>query len=89
MTNIIQELDVWNVLVNETAGNELLFIFLTLLVVGYAASKFKLSDFATILVLMVFGILFSTFFSSLLIITLYALGIMITYYLIRFINPRT
>ena len=87
-TNIIAEMDLWNLLVNNFAGNEYVFLLFALLVVGIVAAKFRFSSFITYLVLIIFGVLMAGFFSSVLILTIYAIGVMITFFLLKIISGK-
>ncbi|MEM4245583.1 MAG: hypothetical protein QXR60_05275 [Candidatus Nanoarchaeia archaeon] len=88
MNTIIDAFDLWNVLVNEVAGSPYVFIALALLFIGFVAAKYRFSDNALIMVLLVFGLAFARFFPSILGILIYSLAAMITFYLLKIVNAR-
>lgn len=89
MTNLVTTFDLWNVLVRDVSGSQIIFIFLSLLFIGYLASKFRMTNFITLMIMMVWGIMMSAFFHGLLIIVIYVLGALIAFFLLKIIKPTT
>jgi len=54
-------LDIWNILVNEVAGSVTLFMILSLVVINYAAVKFRFPNVALIMIDAIFIIIISAY----------------------------
>lgn len=63
----VNPLDLWDLLRNQIAGNDFIFIAFSLLLITILAAKLRVPNNTLILLLVIYGLIISYFFTSVLI----------------------
>ena len=79
MVNTATYLNLYDLFVNQIAGNVVLFIFLSFAVIAFFAEKFKFPNMVTLTMFIVFAIMVSVVSQSLLIIVSLVVGLFLAW----------
>lgn len=79
-------LNLWDVFINEIAGTFPIFLALAFFMIAIACAKMKIPDRATFMIFIIFSLLMSPFFNTLLILTMLAVSFSFSYAIGKFIG---
>lgn len=79
-------LDLYELFVNQIAGGEAIFIFLSFAILAIASARLRLPNMVTIVIFAVYGVFISAFFQSVLAITITLVGMFFAFMLGRLIK---
>ena len=68
-------LDMYDLLVNEVAGDWVIFIFMSYVFIAFAAAHLRFPNIVTIMILVLWSLMMSAFFESILPIILLLIGL--------------
>jgi hypothetical protein len=68
-------LDLYDLLVNDVAGHEVVFIFMSYLAIAWGAAWLRFPNIVTIMIMALWSLLMSAYFSSILPLVLLAVGL--------------
>ena len=74
--------------INQIAGNEIVFIFLSFIILAILCAKFRFPNIVTMFVFIAYALIMSSQLPILLAITLLIVGILTSFGLSRIISPR-
>ena len=66
--------DWYDLLVNQVAGNGVIFIFVSIAIITFAALRFKFNNMITLTILCLWSLLMSVYFQAMLPITVFIIG---------------
>ena len=81
MVNQNTYLDLWDFFINKIVGGEniIIFIGLSYIVIAFVAAKLRFPNIVTLAMFATYSIIISVFFQSILVITLFIIGIVIAF----------
>jgi len=83
---VTQPLDFWTIFVNYFAGGIEIFFFLAMILFAYAAARFRMPSSIFLMLIVLFIVSMSTFFSLLYTLTILAMGLFFYYTLSKIIK---
>jgi len=79
-------LDMYDILVNQVAGNPILFLGLMTLLIVFMGAKLRFPDIVTVGMLSIFLLLMGVFFPVVMILVIFILAIIVTWGILRIIS---